>query len=256
MKFNSYLPPRYLFRRLEIFRNLNNDASNFLEVGAGNLALSEELLKKIESGVAIDLTPDLMESYQSLKKPLRKRLKVEQASFFDMKFKQSFDLVVACEVMEHITDDEAFLQLIHAALRPGGQAIVSVPAREKHWTIHDEIVGHLRRYEKKPLKELCERVGFDSVRIISYGYPWINLLSFLRVFLAKRAHSERVNWSGEDRTLKSNHRQIPNWLARSGIQFLVNPITITPLAWFSRLFNHSDLSDGYLILMNRSINTS
>ena len=39
----------------------------------------------------------------------------------------SFDIVVACDVLEHIPDDRAALREVHRVLRPGGTAILSVP---------------------------------------------------------------------------------------------------------------------------------
>jgi SAM-dependent methyltransferase len=39
----------------------------------------------------------------------------------------SFDIVIACDVLEHIPDDRAALREVHRVLRPGGTAILSVP---------------------------------------------------------------------------------------------------------------------------------
>ncbi|HEY3883969.1 MAG TPA: class I SAM-dependent methyltransferase, partial [Vicinamibacterales bacterium] len=39
----------------------------------------------------------------------------------------TFDLVVCCDVLEHIPDDRAAIGEIHRLLRPGGTAIVTVP---------------------------------------------------------------------------------------------------------------------------------
>lgn len=38
-----------------------------------------------------------------------------------------FDVVVACDVLEHIDDESAALREIHRVLRPGGMAILTVP---------------------------------------------------------------------------------------------------------------------------------
>lgn len=40
---------------------------------------------------------------------------------------ESFDLVIANHVLEHIPDDRVAMREIHAVLRPGGQAILQVP---------------------------------------------------------------------------------------------------------------------------------
>jgi len=43
---------------------------------------------------------------------------------------QSFDLVIACDVLEHIPDDKAALTEIFRILRPGGFVILTVPQQD------------------------------------------------------------------------------------------------------------------------------
>lgn len=43
---------------------------------------------------------------------------------------QSFDVVIACDVLEHVPDDLAAMREIHRVLRPGGTAILTVPQRD------------------------------------------------------------------------------------------------------------------------------
>ena len=38
-----------------------------------------------------------------------------------------FDFIICCHVLEHVMDDEKAMRQLHAALRPGGQAIIQVP---------------------------------------------------------------------------------------------------------------------------------
>lgn len=223
-----------------------------MEIGAGNLALSVELLHKFDRGLAVDFTDDLAESFAGLPQELRGRLDILQANIMDDAIPGDFDCVVTCEVMEHIEDDRAFLMKIRNSLKPGGQAVISVPAKAAFWTIHDELVGHLRRYERAELIEMAANCGFIDVRVVSYGYPWINWLSHLRVWLARRSMTDRRDWAQERQTRMSNHRQIPAWLSSSIVPIFFNRFTIYPFALFSRLFNQVDWSDGYILSMNRS----
>ncbi|MCH9013739.1 MAG: class I SAM-dependent methyltransferase, partial [Proteobacteria bacterium] len=57
-----------------------------------------------------------------------------------------FDLVAAFDVLEHVEDDLASLRALHAQLRPGGSALITVPAFEFLWSRHDERHHHWRRY--------------------------------------------------------------------------------------------------------------
>lgn len=246
----KYRPPRYLFRRHEVMKRIRPGES-FIEIGAADLTLTRELLQRFERGLAIDFTDDLPDSYEQLPDHLKDRLRISNVDVIAEDIDEQCNCVVACEVMEHIEDDKLFLQKIFAMLEPGGQVIISVPARMKYWTVHDELVGHLRRYEKDRLKSLGTQSGFRTVVVTSYGYPWINWLSHLRVWLAKRTLDDRAEWSARQQTQKSNHQQIPSWLSDSLVPLLVNRFTVLPFALVSKLFNRLDLSDGYIVTMDK-----
>ena len=246
----KYRPPRFLFRRHEVLRRVHPGES-FLEIGAADLTLTRELLQRFERGLALDFTDDLPESYERLATAEKHRLKISNINVMTDEVPGNFDCIVACEVMEHIEDDQRFVRRIFDSLKPGGQVLISVPARKKYWTVHDELVGHLRRYEKAALTEMASAAGFTEVEVVAYGYPWINWLSHLRVWLARRTLTDRADWDQERQTSMSNHRQIPGWLSGSIAPLLVNRVTLWPFAFFSRAFNRLDLSDGYVLIMRR-----
>jgi SAM-dependent methyltransferase len=246
----KYRAPRFLFRRYEVLRRLRPGQS-FMEIGAADLTLTKELLQRFERGLAVDFTDDLPDSYAKLQRKLRDRLDVSNINVMTDAVPGNFDCIVACEVMEHIDDDQQFLRKIFQSLKPGGQVVISVPAKQAFWTIHDELVGHLRRYEKDSLTELATQTGFTDVDVVAYGYPWINWLSHLRVWLARRTMTDRSDWDQKQQTSMSNHRQIPSWLSQSPVPLFLNKFTIYPFALFSRVFNQADLSDGYVLTMIR-----
>ena len=242
----KYRPPRFLFRRHELLRRVRAGQS-FMEIGAADLTLTRELMERFDSGLAVDFTDDLPQSYAALPGALRERLKISNVDVMKESVPGEFDCVVACEVMEHIDDDAGFVARLRGCLKPGGQLLISVPARAQYWTVHDELVGHLRRYERADLAGMMESAGFRDIEVVAYGYPWINWLSRLRVGLARRTLAGRADWDKQKQTAMSNHRQIPAWLSNSIVPLLVNRATIWPLAFVSRLFNRRDLSDGYIV---------
>ena len=246
----KYRAPRFLFRRHELMRRTRPGGS-FVEIGAADLTLTAELLERFNTGLAVDFSDDLHNSYQKLPAELRERLEISNVNVMTDALPDGFDCVVACEVMEHVEDDAEFLRRLAAILVPGGQLVMSVPARKKFWTVHDELVGHLRRYEKRELIELASAAGLKDVEVTAYGYPWINWLSHLRVWLAKRTLVDRKDWDQQKQTAMSNHRQIPGWLSDSFVPLLVNRFTVYPFALLSRLFNRFDLSDGYVLTARR-----
>ncbi|MFA7249208.1 MAG: class I SAM-dependent methyltransferase [Dehalococcoidia bacterium] len=73
---------------------------------------------------------------------------------------RSCDAIVSLDLLEHVDDVEA-LREMHAALRPGGVLVVTVPAYQFLWSEHDEAVGHLRRYTRGGLQRLVQAAGFE-----------------------------------------------------------------------------------------------
>jgi 2-polyprenyl-3-methyl-5-hydroxy-6-metoxy-1,4-benzoquinol methylase len=240
----TYFPPRYLFRRYEILRQIR-PATNFLEIGAGNLQLSQELLHYFEQGKALDFAQTTQADYAKLPLAIRERLSFSAGDFNQLELADNYDCIVCCEVMEHVADDLAFLSKLHALLKRKGQIVLSVPARMRFWSIHDDIVGHLRRYEKVQLLELFKQVGFQQVHIISYGYPFVNLFKVLRISHAKTQYEEKRQWVQQQQTQASGVAPVASYFKWFGI--LVNPYTFLPFNWLARLFNDYDLSDGYLV---------
>ena len=70
---------------------------------------------------------------------------------------ESFGLVTAFDVIEHVENDgQAFAELTRV-LKPGGWLIFSVPLHPAYWTTFDDYVGHARRYEPSTLQALLDR---------------------------------------------------------------------------------------------------
>jgi SAM-dependent methyltransferase len=80
---------------------------------------------------------------------------------------QSFDLVTAFDVLEHIRDDRRTLDEIRRVLRPDGTILAAVPAHPWLWGAQDEISHHERRYTKSELKNRIGAAGLD-LRRLSY----------------------------------------------------------------------------------------
>jgi SAM-dependent methyltransferase len=108
---------------------------------------------------------------------------------------RSFDLLIASDVLEHISDEGSALRNWLRILKPGGQLLVCVPAFTFLWSHHDTVNHHQRRYTSKRLRSALERAGF-SVDRASY---W-NLSLFLPVAgvrLAQRAVSPEARGAGQ-----------------------------------------------------------
>jgi 2-polyprenyl-3-methyl-5-hydroxy-6-metoxy-1,4-benzoquinol methylase len=85
---------------------------------------------------------------------------------------KAWDLITAFDVIEHLDDDGAVLERIHASLRPGGQIMVTVPAYMFLWSPHDDLNQHKRRYTRRQLVDRMRAAGF-TVQRTSYFNTWL-----------------------------------------------------------------------------------
>jgi SAM-dependent methyltransferase len=86
----------------------------------------------------------------------------------------SVDVVVLLNVLEHIGDDEAAVREVARILRPGGAAVIEVPAGPHLYDVYDKVLLHHRRYRLAGLRALLEGASLEVVHASSLGallYP-------------------------------------------------------------------------------------
>lgn len=76
-------------------------------------------------------------------------------------------VVLLMDVLEHVQDDLALLSEVLALLRPGAHVLITVPADDSLWSIHDESFGHWRRYDLERLRATWTGLNVDE-RLLSY----------------------------------------------------------------------------------------
>jgi ubiquinone/menaquinone biosynthesis C-methylase UbiE len=73
----------------------------------------------------------------------------------------TFDFVVSFQVIEHITNDQLFVEEIHRVLKPGGKALITTPNKHKSLTRNP---WHIREYTRQELQALFSEV-FPRVEV-------------------------------------------------------------------------------------------
>lgn len=97
-------------------------------------------------------------------------LDVVQGDARDLPFADGeFDLVVCYDVLEHIVEDDQVVAEIARVLRPGGRALIAVPADPALWSAHDDAVNHVRRYTRDGLAALFTRPEFTIDELRSWN---------------------------------------------------------------------------------------
>ena len=93
----------------------------------------------------------------------------------------SVDLLLATDVIEHVDDDKQAVAEIWRVLRPGGTALITVPAFPSLWGLQDIKSHHYRRYRMTPFLQLLEQSGLVVEKKFHFNY-----LLFAPIFAARQ----------------------------------------------------------------------
>lgn len=142
-----------------------------LEIDPASAKVAETRLDKVLTGDIVALLPQLPDNY--------------------------FDVIIFCDVLEHIVDPFSLLNEIKKKLTPGGVVVCSIPNmrylltlkallinKDWHYT-HEGVLDktHLRFFTQKSIRDTFEALGFEIKTlvginpIISYKFTILNLLS-------------------------------------------------------------------------------
>jgi len=82
---------------------------------------------------------------------------------------ETFTVVSAFDVIEHVEDEHKGLTEILRVLKPGGYFLMSVPAYQWAWSKHDVELHHKRRYTTERAAKALEKAGFRVLKK-TYGF--------------------------------------------------------------------------------------
>lgn len=94
---------------------------------------------------------------------------------------ESFDLVLATDIIEHVDDDLKALKELQRVLKKSGRIVITVPAFPSLWGLQDDVSHHKRRYRRPDLLEKLGRSGFECDK----GF-YFNFLLFAPIWVARQ----------------------------------------------------------------------
>ncbi len=138
---------------------------NILEVGSGDRSFTNQIVKhtnQIDRLISIEPSVTLFQSFEN------KYKFPNHTSFYMMDvFNTSpdtfglFDTAIFIHVLEHIEKDREALNIVHELLLPNGKVLIEVPALPFLFSVHDEMLGHYRRYTKKMIKNIVDTNKYE-----------------------------------------------------------------------------------------------
>ncbi len=161
----------------------------------GNIDLESEHMPRIlDAGCSVGTTLSFLQRYgdahgldvcvEALRICCRQNLSnILQADARNLPFlKESYDLLVALDLLEHLENADQCLKEFNRVLKKGGYLIISVPAYQFLWTNFDLYAHHFKRYRIRELKKMVEKEGF-TIKKISY----INCFLFSMIVVKRLA---------------------------------------------------------------------
>ena len=151
---------------------------NILEIGGGKSNTLKYLLKIYKAkGLAVDLIRANQKGFKSIQGS------IENKKITDKIQNHFFDLIVACDVLEHLTDTDHFFDVMYQKLSKNGLLVLSVPNIRQIRTLYHLFVRgsfpreeaglfdktHLRWFCKKDVMKIARHHGFEILDYKSVG---------------------------------------------------------------------------------------
>ncbi len=163
----------------EVKRIFNNNKINILEIACSDGSFSKLLLNNGYYVTGVDI------SEESIKKALENGINaivgdVEEGLNFP---NETFDAVIACEVIEHLFDTDFFIQEMKRVIKKGGYLFISTPnlaslknrirlifggyPQYSEYNIGKNTAGHIRNYTPKTIILQLKEHDFEIIKLTS-----------------------------------------------------------------------------------------
>lgn len=165
----SFTPVRYL----QAIKYFPREVQTVLDVGCGKGTGGKVLHERVkcERVIGMDCIPERVEAaravYDEVIEGSAAELCIEE---------RSVCVIVACELIEHLTDQDATLFVAKAAraLRPGGRLVITTPNPSylRLWLTGRSVLddpAHLSKYKIKDIKRLMSEHGLKTICVKGTG---------------------------------------------------------------------------------------
>ncbi len=169
-EFDAFMQQEWRRRYETIFHLLKiKDNARILDIGAGGGIAWHFVKGKAPSYLPLDIA---ITNLREIRKKDPERIDPVSGDVYHLPFrKNTFDIILMTEVLEHLDNPEKALQSIHGILKEDGQFVLSVPYKEKlvyHLCIHcnkpTPANAHLHSFDEQILKELLKTAALNPVK--------------------------------------------------------------------------------------------
>ena len=169
-----------------IISKVPKNAQSILDVGCGSGWVAKTFIKKEIKVHSLDITKinpvKAMQLY-----PSQKHSGIVADSFHLPFADNSFDCIIASEIIEHVVDPAAFIKEVFRVVRKGGKLIITTPYKEKlmyylciHCNQMTPVHAHIHSFDEKMLEGYYKEDDLESFEFKTFGNK---LLIFLRTYV-------------------------------------------------------------------------
>lgn len=183
----------WIRRRFEVFKSLAPTLMNtnqpIAEIGCGNGLLQRQI--ELAFGKSVDGF-DLNES--ALRQNVSKLSSIYYYNIHDRRseLKNRYGIIFMFDIIEHIEDENSFIESVQFHLQPEGAIVINVPAFMTLYSNYDRAAGHLRRYEIADLERLVKQCELKIKNWSYWGLPLYLSLLVRKRFLKKGTENEII----------------------------------------------------------------
>ena len=170
-----------------------------LDLGCG-AGFNLQCLRRYGSAVGLDVSPDALRLARQRQVSLLCQADCAEGLPFRA---ETFDLVTAFDVLEHVREDHWLMAELARVLKPGGRLLVHVPAYPWLYSYWDRAHGHYRRYTRGRLQDLLASASL-TVQRLSYCHALTLGPAVLVRWVKEKAPAER----------ESDFLPVPSWMNR------------------------------------------
>ncbi len=196
----------WVHRRFAVLKRLAggtiNAAHEMAEIGCGHGLLQ----RQVEDGFSKPVTGFDLNEY-ALKQNISRQSRVCCYDIFqcDPALRDRFDVIFLFDVLEHLADEQKFLNAVCFHLAPQGRLIVNVPAGQWAFSAYDVAAGHQRRYSMKALAAVANRSSLQVEDWTYWGLPLVPTLAVRKLWLmGKKGESEIISQGFDARSAALN----------------------------------------------------
>jgi SAM-dependent methyltransferase len=196
-----------------------------LDVGCGTGA-NLEMLARFGDVEGVDVSEDALSFCRA-----RGLAKVQCGAAESLPYAdETFDLVTALDVVEHLDDDAAGLREARRVLKPDGRVLLFVPAFMWLWGVQDDVSHHRRRYTLPQLRASVERAGLSVERAtyanLTFFAPILAGRLLMRALKLRPATENKINVPALNGALGRFFGAEAFWLRRLNFPFGVSAVIV------------------------------